>query len=134
MTKQGFGAKALVLAVLMVLFGCMDKTSEQQAIDTVMESFNGLLEGDYEAFLDGRADMDCIPESYREQLLVAYKQFVYQQREAHGDIISIAPVRTQTDTVAHQMLVFMAINYADSTKEEFFIPMIKDSDGLWKMK
>ena len=129
-----FGVKALVLAVVLGLCGCTEKTPEQQAIDTVLESFEGLIEGDYEAFLNGRSGMDDIPDSYREQLLVAYKQFIHQQRKAHGDISSIVALRTQTDPVARQMLVFLMVNYADSTNEEIVVPMVEDADGLWKMK
>ena len=129
-----FGVKALVLAVVLGLCGCAEKTPEQQAIDTVLESFEGLIEGDYEAFLNGRSGMDSIPDSYREQLLVAYKQFIHQQRKAHGDISSIVALRTQTDPVARQMLVFLMVNYADSTNEEIVVPMVEDADGLWKMK
>ena len=129
-----FGVKVLVLAVVLGLCGCTEKTPEQQAIDTVLESFEGLVEGDYEAFLNGRSGMDGIPDSYREQLLVAYKQFIHQQRKAHGDISSIVALRTQTDPVARQMLVFLMVNYADSTNEEIVVPMVEDADGLWKMK
>ena len=129
-----FRVKVLVLAVVLGLCGCTEKTPEQQAIDTVLESFEGLIEGDYEAFLNGRSGMDSIPDSYREQLLVAYKQFIHQQRKAHGDISSIVALRTQTDPVARQMLVFLMVNYADSTNEEIVVPMVEDADGLWKMK
>ena len=124
----------MTLTILIGLCGCSERTPEQQAIDTVVKSFEGLLSDDYEAFLNGRFSADSIPESYREQLLVAYKQFMYQQRQAHGDINSIVATRTQMDTIAHQMLVFLMVNYADSTSEELVVPMVKDGDGLWKMK
>ena len=129
-----FGIKALMLAATMASCGGAEKTPEQQAIDTVVQSFEGLIQGDYEAFLDGRSGMDNIPDDYREQLLVAYKQFMHQQRQAHGDISRIVPLRTQTDTIAHQMQVFLMVNYADSTNEEIVVPMVKDTDGLWRMK
>ena len=129
-----FGVRPLVLTVLMGLCGCSERTPEQQAIDTVVQSFEGLLSGDYEAFLNGRFAADSIPESYREQLLVNYKQFMHQQRKAHGDISSIVATRTQMDSIARQMQVFLMVNYADSTQEEIIVPMVEDADGLWKMK
>lgn len=120
--------------VLTLLVACTSKTPEEQAMDTALDCYKHLMAGDPETFLNGRAGMDNIPESYREQLLVSYKQFAHQQRQAHQGIVSIESTRTMTDSKSQMIQVFLLINYADSTIEEIVVPMVKDDDGRWLMK
>lgn len=122
------------ISSLLLLAACSKPTPEQQAINTVLESYEGLLQGDYETFLNNRAGMDIIPDSYREQLLVSYKQFIAQQRKAHQDIVELQPIRTELDSVQHLMLVYLQVIYADSAKEEIVVPMIENDEGMWMMK
>ena len=96
--------------------------------------YASLLDGDYEAFLAQRADVESMPASFREQLLVAYKQFVRQQQDAHeGGIASFTASRAQMDSTLQLMQVFLLVNYADSTQEEIVVPMV-ERDGKWMMK
>ena len=97
------------------------------------ESYESLLNGDYETFLNNRADMEDAPASFREQLLVAYKQFIRQQQESHEGITSFTASRAQMDTTLQLMQVFLLVNYADSTQEEILVPMV-ERNGEWKMK
>ena len=122
------------ISSLLLLAACSKPTPEQQAINTVLESYEGLLQGDYETFLNNRAGMDIIPDSYREQLLVSYKQFIAQQRKAHQDIVELQPMRTELDSIQHLMLVYLQVIYADSAKEEIVVPMIENDEGMWMMK
>ena len=122
------------IGALLLCAACSKPTPEQQAINTVMESYNGLLQGDYETFLNNRAGMDSIPASYREQLLVSYKQFIIQQQKAHQGIADLQPIRTELDSVQHLLLVYLQVIYADSTKEAIVVPMIENDEGQWKMK
>jgi len=122
------------ISALLLFAACSKPTPEQQAINTAMESYEGLLQGDYETFLNNRAGMDSIPDSYREQLLVSYKQFIAQQRKAHQDIVELQPMRTELDSIQHLMLVYLQVIYADSAKEEIVVPMIENDEGVWKMK
>lgn len=122
------------ISSLLLLAACSKPTPEQQAINTVLESYEGLLQGNYEAFLNNRAGMDSIPDSYREQLLVSYKQFIAQQRKAHQDIVELQPMRTELDSIQHLMLVYLQVIYADSAKEEIVVPMIENDEGMWMMK
>lgn len=115
------------------LIACTSATPEEQAMLTAQEGYEHLVAGDYEAFLEARAGMDSIPPSYREQLLTSYKQFMFQQRIAHQDIVGVQATRVQMDSVQHQMQVFLLINYADSTQEEIVVPMV-EQDDCWKLK
>lgn len=121
------------LVGLMGMVGCSEISREQQAMDAADEYYEALLKGDYEAFLEGRIHMDSIPESFREQLLVGYKQFMRQQEEAHQGVEDFVPSRAQEDSLLQVMQVFMVVNYGDSTQEEIVVPMV-EQNGKWKMK
>ena len=117
----------------LLAFGCSQRTPEQQAMETALESYEALIAGNYEAFLLGRAHMDSIPDSFREQLLVSYKQFLRQQQAAHQGISAIEATRSQTDSLSQTIQVFLMVHYADSTMEEIVVPMV-ECNGEWKMK
>ena len=124
----------LFLLLTIGFCACGDNQSpEEAAMKVALESYESLLEGDYEAFLNNRADMEDAPASFREQLLVAYKQFVRQQQELHTGITSFTVSHAQMDNTLQVMQVFMLVNYADNTQEEILVPMV-ERDGEWKMK
>ena len=122
------------LLSLIGLVGCTKAvSSEQQAMEAAQEYYEALLEGNYEDFLNGRAYMDSIPDSFREQLVVSFKQFMRQQENAHQGVESVTPTRAEMDSTLHLMQVFLMVNYADSTHEEIVVPMV-EQNGEWKMR
>ena len=118
---------------LIGLVGCSEKSREQQAMEAAQGYYEALLQGNYEAFLEGRIHTDSIPDSFREQLLTGYKQFVRQQQEAHQGIESFQSTRVVEDSLLQVMQVFMIVSYSDSTNEEIVVPMV-EHDGKWLMK
>ena len=122
-----------LIGLIGLMSSCKQVPPEQQAMEAAQSFYEQLLDGNYEKFLAGRAHMDSIPDSYREQLLVAYKQFVIMQKEAHQGIMGIEASRAQMDSTLHLMQVFMIVNYADSTQEEIVVPMV-EQNGEWKIK
>ena len=132
--KRKIGLMGLMgLIGLMGLMGCREASREDKAKEAAQEYYQALLEGDYQAFLDGRAHMDSTPDSFREQLLVAFKQFMHQQKEAHQGVVSFVPTRVEEDSLLQVMQLFMMVNYADSTHEEIVVPMV-EYQGKWMMK
>ena len=124
----------LVLLVALCFWACRgNQSAEEAAMEAVEDYYGSLLEGDYEAFLAGRADMDDAPASFREQLLVAYKQFLRHQQEAHMGVTSFSASRATMDSTFQQMQVFLLVNYGDSVQEEIVVPMV-ERNGEWKMK
>jgi len=124
----------LLCLLTVLLMACADKpTPEAAAMDSAQQSYESLLKGDYESFLAGRADVEQMPESYRQQLMTTYKQFITQQQEAHGGIASITASRAEMDSTLQLMQVFLMVCYSDSTLEEVLVPMV-ERNGEWKMK
>ena len=127
--------KRLAIFVLLplLLCTCSNTTKEEQAMQAASTYFSALLRGDYEKFLDGRPFARQLPGSYREQLITAYQQYLYQQQQSHGGLTSVEPRRAALDSTLAVMQVFLLCHYADSTTEEIVIPMV-EQEGQWKMK
>jgi hypothetical protein len=126
--------RLLPLTLLIVcLAACKDKSPETAAMTAARQSYEALRRGDCERFLDGRAGMDSVPDSYREQLLMACRQYLFRQRQTHRDILDVRATRAEMDSSLNVMQVFLLLTYADSTAEEMVVPMVLH-DGKWKMK
>ena len=112
---------------------CAKKPSvEEEAMVAAQKSYELLLQGDYQGFLAGCADIDSLPASYREELLASYKQFVAQQKDANGGIKGVTASRAVIDSSLQVVQVFLMMEYAD-LKEEIVVPMV-ERNGQWKMK
>ena len=122
-----------VLTVLLALQGCGGVTPEEQALLAAKGYYEHLAAGEYEAFLEGRAGADSLPADYREQLLAAYKQFVFRQRDEHGGIREIQAGRAAADTMHHVVQAFLMLCYEDGTIEEIAVPMVENG-GKWRMR
>ena len=117
----------------MILTACSEKPApEAEAMASAQQYYEQLMEGDYEAFVDAQADADQYPESFRQQMITATKQFV-AQLDQRGGICAITPSRAMMDSTLQLMQVFMLVSYADSTQEEIVVPMV-ERNGVWKMK
>ena len=126
------------LPLLLLLFSCGDGRTElekaQEGAMVAAETYYGfLLNGSYEQFLQGREGMAGIPDSFREQLLTTYKQFMAQQAKAHGGIRSVKSSRAVPDSSLNVMQVFLLLNYQDASTEEIVVPMVQDGDQ-WLMR
>ena len=61
----------------MILTACSEKPApEAEAMASAQQYYEQLMDGDYEAFVDAQADADQYPESFRQQMITATKQFV----------------------------------------------------------
>ena len=130
----------LLLLLPLVAMACTRKSelppeeaAKQAAQESAFASYEHLLSGHYEKFLEGRAGMDSIPAGYREQLIASYRQFMAQQEEAHQGIKSVVVNNVRIDSTLQLIQVFLILNYADSTHEEVVVPMV-EYNGRWLMK
>lgn len=127
--------RKLLLLLIIALAACADKapSAEELATQAAKGYYEALLAGRYDAFVDGRADIESLPADYRKQLVIAVKQTMAQQRQAHGDLTAIdvssqSPARM--DSSLQIMQVFLVLAFADSTREEIVVPMI-EREGQW---
>ena len=91
------------------------------------------MKGKYEAFLSGENRVEKLPDSYRKQLLINFRQFVEQQKEGHKGVDSVSltsSVFSAKDSTASAFLLF---HYGDKTTEQFVVPMVK-VHGKWLMR
>ena len=95
--------------------------------------YDCLAVGQYEMFLNGRLGASDMPESYRQELIDSYRQFMAQQRQAHGSVISTEATGISQDTALHVTYVLLSITFADSIHEEIAVPMVLQDDQ-WLMR
>ncbi len=106
---------------------------DEQALQAAKGYYEALLSGHCEAFLDGKAVADSLPPAYRSQMLQVCRNFLDEQRENHGGLHHVTAERALRDTTLHLTHAFLLLHFADSTREEITVPMVK-VDGQWKMK
>lgn len=124
----------ITIVTLLLVCSCgEEKRDDFAAAEAAKTYYDHLLAGRYVEYLDGMADADSIPPSYREQLLANAKQFMATQRKEHGGIASVNVVSARTDSVNGTTEAFLLFSFNDSTKEEVVIPMTQ-RNGQWLMR
>ena len=123
---------------LLLLLACSAAPSPDEAAlaaakESVQASYEQLLAGHYDEFLEGRSGTSEMPERYREQLRTSCKQFMAQQESLHRGIRSFSVSDARIDSAQKLIQVFLILNYGDSTQEEIVVPVVRQ-DGAWKMK
>lgn len=123
---------AFILALLLCM-ACANPSPEEMASLAAKGYYTHLMNGEYEAFLEGKAGADSLPEGYREQLLTSYRQFMAQQNREHHGILDIRVSNATTDNALNYTNVFLVLCFGDSVNEEIVVPMV-ERDGRWRMK
>ncbi len=124
-----FGA-LLLGCVLFCTAACGGPSYEEPR--SAAEAYYGhLVKGDYAKFVDGMAHRDSMTEAYHSQLVDLAAHFAAREKESRG---GLQAVRSVSDTVAGDVaLVFLEFSYADSTREEVMVPMVR-CGKVWKMQ
>lgn len=127
--------KHLLTLVVLLLFlcACSSTTPEEMASLAAKGYYEHLIRGEYNHFLAGKAGADSLPKTYREQLVMGYKQFMAQQEKSHHGIHEVRIVGAKADTIFQCMNVFLVFCYGDSTNEQVAVPMV-EHNGAWRMK
>ena len=123
---------AFILALLLFM-ACANPSPEEMASIAAKGYYTHLVNGEYEAFLEGKDGADSLPEAYREQLLTSYRQFMSQQNRDHHGILDIRVSNAKTDTTLNYTNVFLVLCFGDSVNEEIVVPMV-ERNGSWRMK
>ena len=122
-----------LIFLFLLLAACSGPTPEELASLAAKGYYEHLLHGEYDGFLEGKCGADSLPDDYREQLLTAYKQFMYQQEQVHHGIREVRIANAKTDTIQNYTNVFLVLCFGDSTNEEVVVPMV-ENHGRWRMK
>lgn len=94
------------------------------------EHFYDMLgRGQAREYVDNMQEAGVMDSSKRAQFVDMMEQFLYEERQASGGILSAKATRdTIVDSVA---LVFMDVQYADSTCEEIMLPLVYTGGRWW---
>ena len=124
----------LIVSCQLLIVNCSTRPDPADvAAQAAKQYYDYLLEGKYEAFIDGQYRPDSIPGSYREQLIMNAKMFMGQQQREHRGIKETRIVNAEADTARHEANVFMVFCYGDSTTEEVLVPMVENK-GIWYLR
>lgn len=124
----------LIVSCQLLIVNCSTRPDPAGvAAQAAKQYYDYLLEGKYEAFIDGQYRPDSIPGSYREQLIMNAKMFMGQQQREHRGIKETRIVNAEADTARHEANVFMVFCYGDSTTEEVLVPMVENK-GIWYLR
>ena len=70
----------VAVVVLSFLAGCKKDVDQSLVVRNVAEQYYGyLIQGQFDAYVDGLYQPDSIPDSYRSQLIDNAKMFMKQQ-------------------------------------------------------
>ncbi len=124
----------LTISFLMLL-GCSSSTPEEQAARAARAYYQHLIDDRPAEFLQGKADADSLPDSYRAQLLMAINQYRADMLDKHNGLneVRVSDNVARRDTSLHLTYAFLLLCYGDSTQEEITVPMV-ERDGQWLMK
>lgn len=112
---------------------CANPSPEEMASIAAKGYYTHLVNGEYEAFLEGKEGAESLPDDYREQLLTSYRQYMAQQNRDHHGIHDIRISNATTDTALQYTNVFLVLCFGDSVNEEIVVPMV-ERNGSWRMK
>lgn len=134
-----FAAGVLMTACISLSWSCSsDKSTASSrpdlpSQDYVTECYDKYLKGDYEAYVRDMASCDSMPEEYRQQMMLLFKQHAAEMRRKNGGAVSAAVVRMEAHNDSTLVNVFFNVVYADSSAEEIMVPFIYVADK-WRLQ
>lgn len=127
----------LLLALLILSFASCGKPVEPKPEEVAGRAakafYDYLIQGKYDAYVDAFYRPDSIPASYREQLIVSAKQYVWQMKTDHQGLQSVEIAGAKADTARHIGSAFLVLGFKDKTKEEIVVPLVLNN-GNWMMR
>lgn len=124
----------LLAAAIAMVASCSDGDGDSlthKSVRSAAEGYYSLLaEGRYAEFVSGRADASSLPASYHSELTDMVAQYVAEQTGG-GLVCAVATADSiWPDSTA---LVFLDLQFADSTREQVCLPMVL-RDKRWLMR
>ena len=127
----------LLLALIILSFASCGKPVEPKPEEVAGRAakafYDYLIQGKYDAYVDAFYRPDSIPASYREQLIVSAKQYVWQMKTDHQGLVSVEAAGARTDTAKHVGEAYLMLGFGDKTKEEIVVPLVLHN-GNWMLR
>ncbi len=121
-----------ILTGILLFASCWKDNAQLSPREAAESYYASLISGDVDAYMQGMADYDSLPDDYRSQLRDMFLQYLDGERRQRGGIVSATALR---DTIIDSLLahVFIELLFGDSTHEEVGLPLVRTPDG-WRMK
>ena len=126
----------LVILAAMLVIACGGKGGDnpsEMAGRTAKLYYENLLHGRYDVFVDGFYRPDSIPSSYRSQLIDNARMYVAQMNDDNHGLARVDLIHATADTARNEGRAFLLLCFADSTREEVVVPMVR-IENLWMMR
>ena len=134
--RKSVTAATLALAILTALLTACSAGQQKPdfaAAEAAKEFYDSLNNGGYKYFTAMTLRTESIPGSYREQLEANSKMYLAGLRKDHGGISEVRIVNCRNDAKGETAEAYILMCFADSTKEEIVVPMVKH-EGRWMMR
>lgn len=124
----------VAVVVLSFLAGCKKDVDQSLVVRNIAEQYYGyLIQGQFDAYVDGLYQPDSIPDSYRSQLIDNAKMFMKQQQQQHQGLTAVEAVSAAVDTEQEVADVYLRLSFGNGETEQVLVPMVLHQ-GVWYMR